>query len=99
MLYVVVLKYTSFIVLTILFYHLGCLMVYLLKFWDGARVVPVHGVWLVNPVYSTLYSQYCFSGFWGVMCVGIFSKDCLIREIYETSCFCEELSLPERVSN
>jgi len=32
------------------------------------------------------------------MCVGIFSQSCLIREVYETLCFCEELSLPSRVS-
>ncbi|XP_065911000.1 ammonium transporter 2-like isoform X2 [Dysidea avara] len=68
-------------VLTILFYHLGCYIVYLLKLYDGARVFPVHGV----------------CGFWGVMCVGIFSQNCLIREVYETLCFCEELSLPSRL--
>ena len=32
------------------------------------------------------------------MCVGIFSQSCLISEVYETLCFCEELSLPSRVS-
>ena len=37
------------------------------------------------------------SGFWGVMCVGIFSKHCLIEEVYETACYCKELVLPDKV--
>lgn len=42
---------------------------------------------------------YCFcSGFWGVLCVGIFSKQCLIRELYEDLCFCLSTQLPTAVS-
>ena len=41
----------------------------------------------------------CFcSGFWGVLCVGIFSNDCLIREVYEDLCFCLTTELPTTVS-
>ena len=36
------------------------------------------------------------SGFCGVMCVRIFSKSCLIEEVYETACYCKELVLPEK---
>jgi len=87
-----------FVVLTILFYHLGCYIVYLLKLYDGARVFPVHGVWLVFSSARIIMKIFLFSGFWGVMCVGIFSQSCLIREVYETLCFCEDLTLPDRVS-
>ena len=44
-------------VLTILFYHCGCYIVYILDLHDGARVFPVHGVWLVTTPKTTLY--YC----------------------------------------
>ena len=37
-----------------------------------------------------------YSGFWGVMCVGIFSRSCLITEVYDV-CYCEELILPDGV--
>ncbi len=39
-----------------------------------------------------------YSGFWGVLCVGIFSKSCLIRETYEDLCFCVTSNLPASVS-
>ena len=39
------------------------------------------------------------SGFWGVMCVGIFGRSCLIREVYETVCYCDSLQLPDTVNN
>ena len=48
-------------------------------------------------VYVTLRPCH-ISGFWGVMCVGIFSRSCLISEVYETVCYCDELMLPDRVS-
>ena len=38
------------------------------------------------------------SGFWGVLCVGIFSRPCLIRELFEGLCFCCESVLPDTVS-
>jgi ammonia channel protein AmtB len=60
------------IAVTIAVYHLGCYIEYLLGLHDGARVFPVHGM----------------CGFWGVLCVGIFSRSCLIREIYEDLCYC-----------
>ena len=31
------------------------------------------------------------------MCVGIFSRSCLIKETYETVCYCESLDLPDEV--
>ena len=34
----------SFAALTVLFYHGGCFIEYLLKLHDGARVFPVHAV-------------------------------------------------------
>ena len=34
-------------VLTIFWYHVGCWLEYVMKLHDGARVVPVHAVWLV----------------------------------------------------
>lgn len=42
-------------VLTIFFYHFGCYIVFKLKLWDGARVFPVHGVWLVTMAMNMLY--------------------------------------------
>jgi Amt family ammonium transporter len=69
--------------LTIIIYHLGCLIEYLLGLHDGARVFPVHAV----------------CGFWGVLCVGIFSRTCLIRELYEGLCFCCTSMLPDIADN
>ena len=40
-----------------------------------------------------------YSGFWGVLCVGIFSRHCLIRELYEKLCFCIFSELPSYVSS
>ena len=31
------------------------------------------------------------------MCVGIFSRSCLIKETYETVCYCDSLNLPDEV--
>ena len=39
-----------------------------------------------------------YSGFWGLLCVGIFSKSCYIRELYEELCFCCSSALPDAVS-
>ena len=44
-------------------------------------------------------TYYLCSGFWGVLCAGIFSRKCLIKEVYEKTCFCTELHLPEKVSD
>lgn len=30
------------------------------------------------------------SGFWGLLCVGLFYEPCLVVEIYDGTCFCEE---------
>ena len=38
-----------------------------------------------------------FSGFWGIICVGLFSKTCLIKELYEDLCFCVSSDLPSSV--
>ena len=35
-------------VLTVVFYHLGCMLEFSLGIHDGARVFPVHAVWLVS---------------------------------------------------
>ncbi|CAI8026356.1 Putative ammonium transporter 1 member 5 [Geodia barretti] len=67
--------------LTVLFYHGGCYIEYLLKLHDGARVFPVHAV----------------SGFWGLLCVGIFGRTCLILEVYESLCYCVSNDLPSNV--
>jgi Amt family ammonium transporter len=60
--------------LTILFYHIGCWIVYQLDLQDGARIFPLHGI----------------CGLWGVLCVGIFYEKCLVLEIYGSSCFCNQ---------
>lgn len=70
-------------VITILVYHVGCVIEYALGLHDGARVFPVHGM----------------CGFWGVLCVGIFSKACFIQELYEGLCFCCSSILPDTVTN
>jgi ammonia channel protein AmtB len=69
--------------LTVLFYHGGCYIEYLLKLHDGARVFPVHAV----------------SGFWGVLCVGIFGRTCLILEVYESLCYCVSNDLPSIIES
>ena len=55
----------------------------------------------INSSLSSFFNQFscsfCCSGLWGVLCVGIFSKECLIREIYENLCFCVNSKLPEAV--
>ena len=38
-----------------------------------------------------------FSGFWGVLCVGLFYKSCLVVEICDDTCFCEEFLTGELV--
>ena len=38
------------------------------------------------------------SGMWGVLCVGIFSRNCYIRELYGDLCFCLDVELPDFVS-
>ncbi|XP_064390496.1 ammonium transporter 2-like isoform X2 [Halichondria panicea] len=70
-------------VISVAVYHSGCYIEYLLKLHDGARAFPVHAI----------------CGFWGVLCVGIFSKSCLIRETYEDLCFCVTSNLPASVDN
>lgn len=90
--------------LTVLFYHGGCYIEYLLKLHDGARVFPVHAVRCVQhyihimelllPLYHCMH--FC-SGFWGVICVGIFSRTCLILEVYESLCYCVDNTLPSNV--
>ena len=50
---------------------------------------------LINNNYYYLF----LSGFWGVLCVGIFSRHCLIRELYEKLCFCIFSELPSYVSS
>ena len=37
------------------------------------------------------------SGFWGLLCVGIFSRTCLILEVYEELCYCVTNDLPSVV--
>jgi Amt family ammonium transporter len=69
--------------LTVLFYHGGCFIEYLLKLHDGARVFPVHAV----------------SGFWGLLCVGIFSRRCLILEVYSELCYCASNNLPSTIDS
>ena len=39
------------------------------------------------------------SGFWGLVCVGIFTRACFIRELYEDVCFCVSSNLPLTVSS
>ena len=46
--------------------------------------------------------QFCFpnliySGFWGIICVGLFSKTCLLKELYEDLCYCITSDLPSAV--
>ena len=41
----------SYVALTVLFYHGGCFIEYLLKLHDGARVFPVHAVRYYESVY------------------------------------------------
>ena len=71
-----------------------------MKLHDGARVVPVHAVWLVIMPTMMLFLSFTVlhSGLWGVVCVGLFSRSCLIKEVYETVCYCRELVLPKTVS-
>ena len=38
-----------------------------------------------------------FSGFWGLLCVGLFYKSCLVVEICDDTCFCEEFLTEEIV--
>ena len=38
-----------------------------------------------------------FSGFWGLLCVGFFYKKCLVVEIYQNPCFCNEFLTGELV--
>ena len=84
-------------VFTIFFYHCGCGIVYKLKLHDGARVFPVHAVWLVIIICDFIVTVLLCSGLWGVLCVGLFSRNCLIEEVYETPCYCSELDLPKTV--
>ena len=37
------------------------------------------------------------SGFWGLLCVGIFSRRCLILEVYSELCYCASNNLPSTV--
>ncbi len=46
---------------------------------------------------SSKLDYFCHSGFWGVLCVGIFSRSCFIRETYEDLCFCVTSNLPSAV--
>ena len=99
----------SLSVLTIAFYHLGCFFEYLLGLHDGARVFPVHGVRYVNVntcvlmqrqstlTISSLLSLSPCSGFWGVLCVGIFGKSCFLQEVYNNLCYCLFSELPDVV--
>ena len=48
--------------------------------------------------YAHISSFLLYSGFWGVLCVGIFSRSCLIKEVYESACFCFSFVLPEQVN-
>ena len=41
-----------FVVIAVIFYHLGCYAEYKLGIEDTARVVPVHGVWYVHTMCS-----------------------------------------------
>ena len=55
-------------------------------------------VYFLLVYYKRLHNFVFNSGFWGVLCVGIFSRSCLIEEVYETACYCKELVLPETVN-
>ena len=74
---------------------------YAIDVYDGARIFPVHGAWYVcinTQTCSIMISIFVFcSGLWGVLCVGIFSKGCLIREVYDHLCFCVTSELPDVV--
>ena len=43
------------------------------------------------------FSVHVCSGFWGLLCVGIFSRKCLIQELYEDLCYCVTSDLPSSV--
>lgn len=48
-------------------------------------------------VYCTHHALSLHSGFWGLLCVGIFSRGCLIQELYEDLCYCVTSDLPSSV--
>jgi ammonia channel protein AmtB len=68
---------------TVFIYHTGCFIEYCLGLHDGARVFPVHAV----------------CGLWGLLCVGVFRKTCLVRELYENLCYCLNSDLPSSVDD
>ena len=83
-------------------YHFGCWLEYRLGIEDTARVVPVHGLWLVKDAYTMAckFASFFCSGLWSLIAVSIFlfgdKAECTLHATFEGICFCR-LKLPQLV--